>query len=745
MYARVLIPVLLAGALAAPAAARGDDATADEPAQLYGASSLTNALQTLAANYEAATGFPAPRLTFAGSSRLARQVEAGAPADVVLTADEAWMDTLQEKGLVVADTRTVLLTNRLVVVVPEGSPLQITAPKQLVTLRQIAVAGQAVPAGRRAREALTHHQLLDQVEPHFVQAPNVRAALALVARGEVDAGIVYATDAEASDGVTVAFRFDPSAHSPIRYPIALTPAGKKSEPARALYAFLRSAEARPVFEAAGFGTPLGSAGGVEQGTGGPVHVAAASSLTDVLQILGAEFAKATGAPAPRISFAGSSKLARQVQEGSPAEVILTADEKWMDVLADGNLLLEGTRRTLLTNRLVAAIPKGAAFRPQGPEQLLDPRAKLIAVAGAPVPAGRRAREALTHYGLLERAEPRFVQSPNVRSALALVARGEVDVGIVYATDAAASPDVEVAFAFDRAAHSPIRYPVALTAKAAGHPDARAFYEFLQGDEARARFAAAGFRIPGSRRSAGSNTPAAAPSSPAPRPTPNWFGPVALSVWVATLSLLLSLGPAIFLGWLLARRDFPGKALLSTALLTPLVLPPVVTGYLLLGAFGRNGPFAGFLEAVGLQVAFSRWGAVLAAAVVGFPLLIIMTRTAIDSVDPRYEQLAETLGLHPLAAFFKVTLPMAIPGLLSGCVLAFARALGEFGATAILASDVPGETRTLALAVFALYEEPGGEDAASLLVWISVGLCLFALIGYERLTAAQQRRITERPK
>jgi molybdate transport system permease protein len=133
---------------------------------------------------------------------------------------------------------------------------------------------------------------------------------------------------------------------------------------------------------------------------------------------------------------------------------------------------------------------------------------------------------------------------------------------------------------------------------------------------------------------------------------------------------------------------------------------------------------------------------VAAAVVGLPFLILSTRNAIEAVDPRYEQLAETLGLHPLSAFLRITLPMALPGLASGCVLAFARGLGEFGATAILASDVPGETRTMALAVFALYEEPGGEDAAQTLVWISVGLCMLALVGYERLNRTQERRVFE---
>jgi len=115
----------------------------------------------------------------------------------------------------------------------------------------------------------------------------------------------------------------------------------------------------------------------------------------------------------------------------------------------------------------------------------------------------------------------------------------------------------------------------------------------------------------------------------------------------------------------------------------------------------------------------------------------MARSAIEAVDPRYEQLAETLGRHPLAAFVQVTLPMALPGVAAGCLLAFARALGEFGATAVLAGDVPGETRTLALAVFALYEQPGGAQAAQILIAISIGLCFVALVGFERLTRKQR--------
>jgi molybdate transport system permease protein len=474
----------------------------------------------------------------------------------------------------------------------------------------------------------------------------------------------------------------------------------------------------------------------------------ASSLTDVLETLADRFEK-EGGSRPRLSLGGSSRLARQVQEGAAADIIIVADPRWLDVLANDDLIDTPSRRVLLTNRLVIAVPK-TDLRVEAPGDLAGVR--RIAVAAPVVPAGQRAREALTGHGLLPAIAGKLVQSPSVRAALALAARGEVDAAIVYRTDALAEPKTRTAYTFRESSHQPIRYPIALTPRGAASPAARALYAFLVGSEGASVFAAAGFGVSltgstgsgtgstgtgntggGGTGSSGGTGSAGNTDTPLSPPKAEWRGPLFRSLWVATLSLLLIAVPGVLLGWLLARRRFPGKSLLSTALMTPLVLPPVVTGYLLLWAFGRNGPLAG----LGLELAFTRWGAVIASATVGFPLLIIMARTAIEAVDPRYEQLAETLGRRPLAAFVQVTLPMALPGVAAGCVLAFARALGEFGATAVLAGDVPGETRTLALAVFALYEQPGGAQAAQILIAISLALCFVALVGFERLTRGQR--------
>ena len=163
-------------------------------------------------------------------------------------------------------------------------------------------------------------------------------------------------------------------------------------------------------------------------------------------------------------------------------------------------------------------------------------------------------------------------------------------------------------------------------------------------------------------------------------------------------------------------------------LAPLVLPPVVTGWILLET----------AQWANVGVAFTPWAAIIAAAVVGFPLMLILTRGAIESVDVRYEQQAHTLGMSRLEAFRRVTLPMALPGISAGCVLALARALGEFGATALFAGDQPEHTRTLALAVYSAAEFPGAEQTAANLVGISIVITLIALIAYERLVWAQRR-------
>lgn len=467
-----------------------------------------------------------------------------------------------------------------------------------------------------------------------------------------------------------------------------------------------------------------------------VRVHAAASLTDVLTEIGRRFEVATGESPPVFSFAASSTVVHQVDHGAHVDLVMTADGTWMDLLVTNRQVDAQTRVDLARNRLVAVVHKQRAPSPKTPRDLGGGDVARIGVAAGTVPAGMRAREALEYLGLSEATGGKLIAARNVRGALALAARDQVDAALVYRSDAWASDAVRVAFEIPPLAHGPIIYPAALTHAGAASPAARQFLRFMQGPEAQLAFAEAGFDT----ASAAAQVPSNAAWRHAIPHADGVVEPLRLSVSIAAMSLALSVVPAVLLGWLLARREFFGKSLVSTALLTPLVLPPVVVGFLLLETFGRGGPLAPLLSALGLQVAFTQLGAVLAAAVVGFPLLVLLSRLAIELVDVRYEQVAQTLGLTPLQAFVRITLPMALPGLAAGCLLAFARALGEFGATTVLASDIPGQTRTLALAIFALYEQPGLQSEAHRLVWISIGLCAAALVGYEWLSRVQKRRL-----
>ncbi|MEP5631768.1 MAG: molybdate ABC transporter permease subunit [Tateyamaria sp.] len=215
----------------------------------------------------------------------------------------------------------------------------------------------------------------------------------------------------------------------------------------------------------------------------------------------------------------------------------------------------------------------------------------------------------------------------------------------------------------------------------------------------------------------------------------------LSLLVGVVATVLALPLAIWVAWLLARRDFWGKAVLNAAVHLPLVLPPVVTGYLLLIAFGRTGPIGRFLEqSFGLVLAFRWTGAVLAAIVMGFPLMVRAIRLAIEAVDPKIEDAARTLGAPGYAVFATITLPLILPGVLAGAVMGFAKAIGEFGATITFVANIPGETQTMPSAIYALLQVPGGENAAITLVLWACALALGAVVISEWLARRVAKRI-----
>jgi molybdate transport system permease protein len=219
-----------------------------------------------------------------------------------------------------------------------------------------------------------------------------------------------------------------------------------------------------------------------------------------------------------------------------------------------------------------------------------------------------------------------------------------------------------------------------------------------------------------------------------RLTPVEWDAMRLSLRVAVWAVLLSLPAGIGAAWVLSRLDFPGRRLLDGCIHLPLVLPPVVTGYLLLLTFGRNGWIGGFLYAhFDFTLAFKWTGAVLASAVMAFPLMVRAIRLSMDNVDRGIEAAARTLGAGPVRVFFTVTMPLALPGVITGSVLAFARSLGEFGATIMFVSNIPGRTQTLPLALYTLTQVPGGESGAMRLCVIAVVIAMAALVSSELLS------------
>jgi len=217
----------------------------------------------------------------------------------------------------------------------------------------------------------------------------------------------------------------------------------------------------------------------------------------------------------------------------------------------------------------------------------------------------------------------------------------------------------------------------------------------------------------------------------------------LSLRVALVAVAGALPPAVAMAFLLARGRFPGRALVASLVHLPLVLPPVVMGYLLLITFGTAAPLGAWLwESFGIRFAFSWTGAALAAGIITFPFPVRAIRLSIEAIDPGLAQAAETLGAGPLDRFVNITLPLALPGILAGAITAFAASLGEFGAIITFVSNIPGETRTLPLAIYTAIQTPGGETAAARLAALAIALAVAGLVLSE-LAAQRLRRLAGR--
>ena len=301
---------------------------------------------------------------------------------------------------------------------------------------------------------------------------------------------------------------------------------------------------------------------------------------------------------------------------------------------------------------------------------------------AAVPAGVYARQALERAGVWSLVQPRLVPTVSVRAALAAADEGNADAAIVYRTDVAAARHARLAFVVSAGDAPPIVYPAAVMTRSA-EP---------RGGACVARVAPRAVR-PRDVRAAWLR------SALADAMTAEHLQIIRFTVLVAVAATVLMLPPGVALAWLLARGRFRGKALLETLVTLPLVLPPVATGFILLRLLGRRGPFGAMLERGGIDLIFTWKAVLLAMAVMGLPLVVRTARAGFEQITRRYEQMAETLGAGPWRVFLTISLPLASRTVLAGALLGFSRALGEFGATIVIAGNIPGETRTIAVAMF----------------------------------------------
>lgn len=455
-------------------------------------------------------------------------------------------------------------------------------------------------------------------------------------------------------------------------------------------------------------------------------VFAAAGTTDVITDVAKQFEQQFDVDVI-LNFAASSTLARQIEAGAPADVYISANKQWMDYVQQKNLSAENSRREFLANSLSVVVPRDAKLK-----SVTDLADFLVSVPGRiavgdieHVPAGIYAKETLQNLGCFDAVKDKFVHCDSVRAALRLAELNQVDAAIVYRTDALASSEVALLGTFDENTHEPIIYYAAKTSN--GGEAADYFITFLDSDYAVGTFTRFGFK-----------TLRTVQNPPVVRAVDNFStlgvtSALFISVKVATLCTVCLILPGIMLGYILARRNFPGKGLAEGLLYTPLVVPPVVTGYLLLAVLGRTTLLGRFLmETFGIEFAFTFKGAVMASAIVSLPLMIRSVKVAIELADIKYEQAANTLRSGPFRTFFFITLPLAWPGIITGAVLAFARSLGEFGATMTFVGNIPGQTRTLPLAIYSALQIPSAQSHVWKMALISVSLAVGSVLIAELL-------------
>jgi molybdate transport system permease protein len=467
------------------------------------------------------------------------------------------------------------------------------------------------------------------------------------------------------------------------------------------------------------------------GDGGP-KLLAASSLTGVARSWDAEWREQEGAGIVRV-HAASSDLVRMVESGAVGDVIVTANSEQMDRLEDSQLLWPDSRIDLASNGLCLVAPFDAPDPELAGMELLRASSGRVSLANPKaVPLGIYAKSWLKHLGAFESLQGRIVEATDARGALAAVESGRVSFGVVYATDARRSKRVRILCTAEAGEFDPILYPVAILAATPNVRRARDLLGLLVGERGGAALERAGFLA--LQESGGvSDDPYSDDEYVEEDAGPGLLSALWISLSVAAAAVLLDLIPALVLAWALARKRFFGRACVEAIATLPLILPPTAIGWLLLRSLSTDGPFAG------LELLLTWPGAVIAAAVMSFPLILRSARTAFEEIDPRMEKMGSTLGLSRARVWWTITLPLARRGILAGLLLGFGRALGEFGATILVAGNIPGRTQTLSLAIFDRYQEQRDGEAMTL-VGVSALLAFGLVLVVERLSRPAHSRV-----
>lgn len=454
-----------------------------------------------------------------------------------------------------------------------------------------------------------------------------------------------------------------------------------------------------------------------------INVFAASGTITAMMGLVEEFEKRHNIKV-NLNFASSSTLARQIASGAPADVFVSANQSWIDHLIENGKVSADATQSLLSTQLVLV---GSDKNSSDMDLLSLVRSDNKIAIGSPdhVPAGIYAKQALISLGLWDKLEENIVTCSNVAEAHRFVQTSQADFAIVYKSLAVNSKDINIISEIPNGSHEQIVFPIALCSR--HNKNSKMFYDFLLSPMATNFFTSNGFEIADDI-----DIQRACHASQEIIKADEW-SILKLSAKVSVFSVAIIFLPGVFLGWLFARKDFPFKSIVESFFLLPLVMPPVVTGFMALKIFGESGLGSIFKKYFNLSLSFDWKGAVVVSAMMSMPLLIRAVKVSIEMIDERLEKAASTLGSSPLTVLFRITLPLALPGIFAGVILAFARSIGEFGATTTFAGNLANKTQTISLAIHNYMQIPGNDSAVYRLVLISAIFSISALAGSEIFT------------